>query len=137
MLLTCKNTACGGIREPNAVAFSRNCERSEPPSLSNCPRCLYIYIYIYHSSIANIIFNFTAVLSFTCNKTACSGILEPNAVAFTSNNCERSDPPSLSNCRAVYIYIYIIVRTSFRKYTPFLNSKYNFQFYWCVINLEQ
>ena len=24
------------------------CERSEPPSLSNCPRCLYIYIYIYY-----------------------------------------------------------------------------------------
>ena len=27
MLLTCNNTACSGIREPNAVAFSSNCER--------------------------------------------------------------------------------------------------------------
>ena len=23
--------------------YPHNCERSEPPSLSNCPRCLYIY----------------------------------------------------------------------------------------------
>ena len=79
--LTCNNTACVGIREPNAVAFS-SCERSEPPSLFNSPRCLYIIIYI-------------------------------------------------------YIIIYKIVRKSFRKCTSFLNSEYNFQFYWRVINVQQ
>ena len=39
--LTCNNTGCGGIREPNAVAFS-SCERSELPSLFNA-RAVYIY----------------------------------------------------------------------------------------------
>ena len=33
----------------------------------------------------------------------------------------------------IYIYMYIIVRASFRKCTSFLNSEYNFQFYWRVI----
>ena len=34
--------------------------------------------------------------------------------------------------------VYIMVRTSFRKCTPFLNSEYNFQFYRRVfINLQQ
>ena len=43
-----------------------------------------------------------------------------------------------SIARAVYIIIYIIVRTSFRKCTPFLNSEYNFQFYRrVIINLQQ
>ena len=53
--------------------------------------------------------------------------------------CERSELPSLFNARAVYIYIYIyiIVRASFRKCTSFLNSEYNFQFYWRVINVRQ
>ena len=50
-------------------------------------------------------------------------------VIFVQYNCVRSEPPSLSNClRCLYIYIYIIiyiiVRTSFRKCTPFLNSEY-------------
>ena len=44
-------------------------------------------------------------------------------------NCERSEPPSLSNCPRCLYNIYIIVRTSFRKCTSFLNSEYNFQFY--------
>ena len=36
------------------------------------------------------------------------------------------------------VLLYIIVRTSFRKCTPFLNSEYNFQFYRRVIsNLQQ
>ena len=102
-------------RPINSLNHTSYCERSEPPSLSNCPRCLYIYIYLsyerhsvnaHHSQIANIIFNFTDVLSLTCNNTACGGIREHNAVAFTSN-CERSEPPSLSNCpHCLYIYIY-------------------------------
>ena len=81
------------------------------------------------------------MLSLTCNNTACSGIREPNAVAFTSIfYCERSKPLVCGIARAVYIYIYIyiIVRTSFRKCTPFLNSEYNFQFYRrVIINLQQ
>ena len=46
--------------------------------------------------------------------------------------------PGLFNARAVYIYIYIyiIVRASFRKCTSFLNSEYNFQLYWRVINVQ-
>ena len=52
-------------------------------------------------------------------------------------NCERSELPSLFNARAVYIYNYIIVRASFRKCTSFLNSEFNFQFYWRVINVQQ
>ena len=31
-------------------------------------------------------------------------------------------------CFFVLVYIYIMVRTSFRKCTPFLNSEYNFKF---------
>ena len=31
----------------------------------------------------------------------------------------------------------VIVRASFRKCTSFLNSEYNFQFYWRVINVQQ
>ena len=84
------------------------------------------------------------MLSLTCNNTACGGIREPNAVAFSSCYCERSELPSLFNARAVYIYIiiiynnyiYIIVRASFRKCTSFLNSEYNFQFYWRVIKVR-
>ena len=30
-----------------------NCERSELPSLSNCPRCLYIIIYKYKKTFKN------------------------------------------------------------------------------------
>ena len=41
--------------------------------------------------------------------------------------------PALS----IYIYIYIIVRASIRKCTSLLNSEYNFQFYWRVINVQQ
>ena len=78
-------------------------------------------------------FQFYRRVSLTCNKTACGGICEPNDVAFSS--CERSELPSLFNARAVYIYI--IERASFRKCISFLNSEYNFQFYWRVINLQQ
>ena len=38
MLLTCNNTACGGIREPNAVAFSSNYG-----NLSNITECSFKY----------------------------------------------------------------------------------------------
>ena len=115
-----------------------------------------------HIFLKNSEYNFTGVL-LTCNNTACGGIREPNAVAFSSN-CERSELPIIcSIARAVYIYIYRerererererqrwyerhcerhcipTVRTSFRKCTPFLNSEYNFQFYRRVFinNLQQ
>ena len=57
--------------------------------------------------------------------------------------------PILLNERFLVIYMYvavrhwacalrspIIVRASFRKCTSFLNSEYNFQFYWRVINVQ-
>ena len=40
-----------------------------------------------------------------CNNTACGGIREPNAVAFSSNYCERSEPLVCRIARAVYIYV--------------------------------
>ena len=67
--------------------------------------------------IANIIFNFTGVLSLTCNNTACGGIREPNAVAFSNYYIigERSEPPlsvelsEFSLYLYIYIYIYIYI----------------------------
>ena len=57
LLLTCSNTACGGIREPNAVAFYLwfnvlvniinwgEPERDPPSRFNAC--AVYIFIYIY------------------------------------------------------------------------------------------
>ena len=45
--LTCNNTAYDGIREPNAVAFSSYCERSEPHVRVGWRNSLvYIYIFV-------------------------------------------------------------------------------------------
>ena len=60
---------------PLSVEFSEfslyfNCERSELPSLFNCPRCLYIYIYIY------ILENATALgLAYPVSRTYLSPVL--------------------------------------------------------------
>ena len=91
MLLTCYNTACGGIREPNAVAFSSYC---------NLGYAIFAIVRV------------STIIASGASFLVCS------------------------IARAVYIYI--IVRTSFRKCTPFLNSEYNFQFYRrVIINLQQ
>ena len=56
MLLTCNNTACGGIREPNTVAFpiiDDVCDvvgASEASAVTNCANLrflVYIFIYLY------------------------------------------------------------------------------------------
>ena len=55
-----------------AVQNPPYCERNEPPSLSNCPRCLYIYNYIiyYRTNVIPLItpflnseYNFSILLA--------------------------------------------------------------------------
>ena len=195
MLLTCNNTACGGICEPNAVAFSSIIIKE----LILCCFAKHYYLYVLLQQFkVNSILYFKGdcpymvyiylpgtwggeLMSSSCNKWhwRCSGECCVGSQVYVNIfiklfYCiigERSEPPlsvelsefSLylyiyiyyiyiylfiasgasflvcSIARAVYIYnyIYIIVRTSFRKCTSFLNSEYNFQFYWRVINVQQ